>query len=134
MNSFQGHIASLVVEGSLTFIKAAVGEVQFSALVIDTPATADYLQEGHPVEVVFKETEVIICTGDTGKISLQNRLPGTVKHIESGKALSRLTLDTVCGPVVSVITTNAVNQLALQPGSKVTAMIKTNEIMIVIRN
>ena len=39
-------------------------------------------------------------------------------------------MDTDAGKVVSVITTNAVNELQLKPGTQITAMIKTNEIML----
>ncbi len=50
--------------------------------------------------------------------------------IESGQLLSRLALKTAVGLIFSVITTKAVNQLQLQVGSEITAMVKTNEVML----
>ena len=107
-----------------------VKEIRLSAIVIDTPETASYLKIGQSINVIFKETEVIIGKGVEHHISLQNKLEGTVQSIESGSLLSKLILDTIAGNVTSIITTNAVNQLQLEAGSKITAMVKTNEMML----
>ena len=101
-----------------------------SAIVIDTPETAPYLKIGNFITVVFKETEVIIGKWNTYEISLRNKFEGTIDFIESGELLSKLTISTLVGKIKSIITTNAVKQLNLEIGTEVTAMIKTNEIMI----
>ena len=130
MNILKGKIEAITVNGSLSLVHVKVKDTRLSAIVIDTPETASYLKIGHSIDVIFKETEVIIGMGVEHQISLQNKLEGTVQSIESGSLLSKLILDTQAGQVTSIITTNAVKQLGLQTGSQITAMIKTNEMML----
>ena len=132
MNSLKGEIASVTVNGSLSLVKVQVGEIRLSAIVIDTPETAPHLQPGNAIHVIFKETEVIVGKGTDHAISLQNKMEGKVLSIESGDLLSKLTLDTVAGEITAIITTNAVTQLQLQRGTTITAMVKTNEMMLSI--
>lgn len=110
-------------------VKVDVADVTFTSIVIETPETANYLKTGAPVIVMFKETEVIISK-NSADISLQNQIPVKVTAIEQGKLLSQLNLQYQQHTLCSIITTNAVQQLQLQPGSEVIAMIKTNEIML----
>ncbi|NER12862.1 tobe domain protein [Leptobacterium flavescens] len=130
MNILKGEIKNLSVKDSLSLVYVDVEGITLSAIVIDTPQTAAYLTPGSKIQLIFKETEVIIGKGKENHISLQNKLPGTIGFIEKGDLLSRLVVDTEAGKITSIITTNAVNQLGLETGSEVTAMIKTNEIML----
>lgn len=130
MNVLSGKISSVTPSGDLSLVKVDCSGVMISAIVIDTPATAPYLQTGHLIKLLFKETEVIIGKGHEHEISLQNRLNGEITHIEEGKLLSKITITAVTGPITSIITTNAVRQLGLAKGAKVSALIKTNEIML----
>jgi molybdate transport system regulatory protein len=130
MNTLVGKIEKITVSGSLSLVSIMVEQTLMNAIVIDTPQTAPYLYLGNTVNVIFKETEVIIGKGTQHHISLQNKLTGNIKHLESGELLSKLILETSAGKVISIITTNAVNNLQLKEGSEITAMIKTNEIML----
>ncbi len=130
MNILKGTIEKLTISGSLTLIGIKVNAVGLSAIVIDTPKTAPYLKIGNAITVVFKETEVIIGKGNTDAISLRNKFKGIIEILESKELLSKLTINTDVGKISSIITTNAVKQLKLEIGSAVTAMVKTNEILI----
>jgi len=130
MNILKGTIKKLTISGSLTLIGIKVNTTDMSAIVIDTPKTAPYLKVGNTITVVFKETEVIIGKGNTDEISLRNKFKGTIDVLESKELLSKLTITTNVGKISSIITTNAVKQLKLELGTVVTAMVKTNEIMI----
>ena len=130
MNILKGTIEKLTVSGSLTLINLKVKTSPITAIVIDTPETASYLKIGNIISVVFKETEVIIGKGNVDQISMQNKFVGVVSNVESKELLSKLTIDTSVGSISSIITTNAVKQLELAKGVEVTAMIKTNEIML----
>jgi molybdate transport system regulatory protein len=44
--------------------------------------------------------------------------------------LSKIVVESSVGNITSIITSNAVEQLQIKVGSQVTAMIKTNEIML----
>jgi molybdate transport system regulatory protein len=130
MNILNGIIEEITVNGALSLAYIRVGETRFTVIVIDTPATVSYLRAGNPIQVIFKETEVIIGKGTGHQVSLQNKLVGQIHKIESGALLSKIILETSAGRITSVITTNAVKKLQLKEGNEVTAMIKTNEIMI----
>ena len=130
MNIIKGKISRIKVNGDLSIVKVDIGETTFSTILIDTPDTASYLKLENEVSVIFKETEVILGVGDMSGISLRNKLVGKVISIESDRLLSKVTIDTDLGPITSIITSNAVTQLKIVVGLEVSAMIKTNELML----
>ena len=130
MNIITGNIESVAVNQALSLVKVSAGGLHFTTIVIDTPETAPYLVPGNTVKVIFKETEVILSPNANCKISLRNQIPGKIIRIDSDKLLSKLVIDSVVGKITSIITTNAVNQLGLEEGKDVFAMIKTNELML----
>ena len=130
MNSLKGEIEAIDVNGNLTLVGIKVGECHFKSIVIETPETVDYLHVGSKVNVLFKETEVIIGLGENMRISLRNKMISTITAIEKGKLLAKLVMQTNAGEVISIITSNAVDNLDLKEGGKVMAMVKTNEILL----
>ncbi|MDH3323376.1 MAG: TOBE domain-containing protein [Flavobacteriaceae bacterium] len=130
MNSLKGIIEAVNVSGDLSIITVKVAHTNFSAIVIDTPQTDPYLVKGNPIQVIFKETEVIIGVGSVDGISLRNKLFGKVVSIDSDNLLSKLVVDTDVGLITSIITTNSVKRLKIEIGTALTAMIKTNELML----
>lgn len=130
MNNLKGNIESITTSGHLSLVKVNVRGTTLSAIVIDTPESASYLKEGNSLNVVFKETEVIVAKGTEYQISLQNKISGKINHIESGELLSKVVVSTNVGDITSIITTNAVRQLQLNISDEITVMIKTNEIML----
>ena len=130
MNILKGEISHIESHDSLSLVKIKVGKYNFTTIVIETSDTADYLKIGNEINVLFKETEVLICRKPCPDISLQNRMDCSIQNIDRGKLLSHLTLLTEVGNIRSIITSNAVRQLGLKPKDAVIAMIKTNEIML----
>ena len=131
MNKLQGHIKTVEVSGTLSLVAVAVTpQLLLKTIVIDTPQTATYLKIDQQVELLFKETEVIIGIGNQSQISLQNQIPATLLNMEQGKLLSKLKLKTEAGEITSIISTAAVEALQLRDGSDVTAMVKLNEVML----
>lgn len=130
MNTFKGKVTSIKISGSLSLVEIDVGGIFFKSIVIENPDTAAWLKEGNEINVIFKETEVIIGKGMEHNVSMQNKIPGTILEIEEGALLSKLTVDTTIGKLITIITSGAVHQLQLQVGEAITAMIKTNEIML----
>lgn len=133
MNSLQGHITDIEVSGSLSIVTVRVNsENSMKAIVIETPETAPYLFHGNEVNVLFKETEVVIGLEHNLAVSMQNRIDGTIIRIEKGDLISKIRLDTSAGIIASVISTAAIGQLNLREGLFVTAMVKLTEIMLSI--
>lgn len=133
MNKLAGTIAAIATEGNLSLVKiqpALKRDDLVTAIMIDTSAAANFLFEGSEVNILFKETEVIIAKNFSGQISVQNKFRCTVKAIEKGKLLAKLLLNYAGAEIISIITVNAVNTLELNAGDEVTGLVKTNEISI----
>jgi molybdopterin-binding protein len=131
MNRIEGYIGHLEVSGDLTLVTVLVsGDISIKAIVIDTPKSAPYLEKKKKVAILFKETEVVIGDHSDHKVSLQNRMPGTIESLEQGELLSCLTLQTAAGIIRSTISTAAVLSLKLKPGMQIMAMVKLNEVML----
>jgi molybdate transport system regulatory protein len=130
MNRFAGHIAVWKTEGHLTLIDVTCGEITFKAVVLESPETLPEIADGNEVDVIFKETEVIIGLDPMSPISLRNRILCVIDDIDHGSLLCNLRMKCSEGSINSIITSHAVKQLQLEIGKKVWAMIKTNEVML----
>lgn len=64
------------------------------------------------------------------KISGRNQFQGTITNIENGIVTSKVQLDIGGHSLTAVITKDSVDDLGLQQGENVTAVIKATEIMI----
>ena len=131
MNKLQGEIINIETSGNISIVTTAINDtIELKAIVIETPASATYLKAGGAIVMLFKETEVVMGTDVKHAISLQNKIPGTIKEIEQGALLSKIILESSAGEITALISTNAVHQLDLKTGQKAVAMVKLNEIMI----
>ena len=130
MNRLKGIITAVATEKDISLVTVAAASEIFSALVIDTPDTAAYLKPQHEIIMVFKETEVAIGKNLTGGLSLRNRFNATIRHIESGKILSDITLDFKGHRLSAIITTQSVIDLNLAVGDMVVGLVKTNEVSL----
>lgn len=66
------------------------------------------------------------------KLSARNKLRGTVKSINSGEAIANVEMDISGQRLVASITVEAVQELGLQEGSGVTAVIKASDVLIAV--
>jgi molybdopterin-binding protein len=66
------------------------------------------------------------------KLSARNQLAGTVSEIRRGEAIANVVLDVAGQRLVASITVEAVDELGLSPGSRVTAVVKASDVMIAI--
>lgn len=130
MNKLTGIIRNVKSDTHMSIVEMEVKDTCLKTIVIETPSTAPFLQEGNAINVLFKETEVSIAKNHSGGISLQNKLECRITNIQKGKLLSKITLDFRGNDISSIITSAAVEQLALNVNDHVTALIKTNEIII----
>ena len=64
------------------------------------------------------------------KISARNQLAGKVVAIKKGSAIANVELDVAGQRLVASITVEAVDELGLEPGSEVTAVIKASDVMV----
>ncbi len=130
MNNLRGKIKTIKTHGNISQVKVDLGEVCFCTVIIETPKTASYLKIGNPIQVVFKETEVIIGKGKQEDNSIQNKVEGKIIEMEKGKILSKVIIKTGIGKISSFLTTDSAEILELEIGTQVCAMIQTTEIML----
>jgi molybdopterin-binding protein len=64
------------------------------------------------------------------KLSARNQLSGTVRDITRGPVTAKVELDVSGQRVVSSITVEAVDELALSEGDEVIAVIKASDVML----
>ena len=65
------------------------------------------------------------------KISGRNKLAATVKEIVRGAVMAKVVMDFNGTELVSVITVDSVDDLDLKVGDKVTALVKSTEMMVI---
>ncbi len=130
MNKLSGTVSKIQQSGAVILVDIRVEEHPFSALLIESAQTPDWLTEGNQVEVVFKETEVSLAKNLSGLISMRNRMNCRITGIEKGSLLSKVDLRFLNNRISSVITTRAVDSLQLTIGEEVEALVKANEISL----
>jgi molybdopterin-binding protein len=64
------------------------------------------------------------------KLSARNKLAGTVRAITRGEAIANVELDVSGQRLVASITVEAVEELGLEPGKDVQAVIKASDVII----
>jgi molybdopterin-binding protein len=64
------------------------------------------------------------------KLSARNQLRGTVVAITKGEAIANVQLDVAGQRLVASITVEAVEELGLEPGAEVTAVIKASDVIV----
>ena len=65
------------------------------------------------------------------ELSARNQFKGTVKGIRRGGVVAEVVVDIGNGQeIVSVITNDSVDRLALREGSQVTAIVKATEVLL----
>ena len=130
MNRLKGQIVAIDSNSHMSLVDVAVSLNVFSATLLETPATAEFLDVGSDVTLLFKETEIALAKNLTGLISLRNRIPVSVTGIERGDILSAVKLEYAGMHLVSVITTRAIDRLEIKVGDDLEALIKANEIAL----
>jgi len=129
MNRLKGQITEINTFEDLTLLNIDIANTIVKSIIIDDSKESQF-SVGKTVDVLFKETELIISKNKTDLISLQNQFECTITTLNIGKLLSQISLDFMGLNLCSIITSHSVNKLNLVAGDKVTAMVKTNEIMV----
>lgn len=134
MNKLTGIITNIQQSGAIILADIEVSRQTVSALLIHSDEQDEWMKVGNSVAVVFKETEVSIAKGLSGKISLRNRFLCSIEAIRKGELLSEITLQFGRYNLTSVITTRSVESLALKVGEQVEALVKANEVSLMKMN
>jgi len=88
------------------------------------------LAEGTAVRTMVKSTEVSLATGPVTGLSIRNQIPGTVSDVATGGAMATVKIAVEGGELTAAITKDAVADLGLTVGTRVTALIKSTEVSL----
>jgi molybdopterin-binding protein len=64
------------------------------------------------------------------RLSTRNRLPGTITEVVKGEAAARVSMQVGDNHMVALITRESAEELGLQPGKQVTALVKATDVMV----
>ncbi|QIN80564.1 molybdenum-pterin-binding protein [Rubrobacter marinus] len=64
------------------------------------------------------------------QISTRNRLPGRVTEVVKGEAAARVSIQVGDNNMVALITRESADELSLEPGKEVTALVKATDVML----
>jgi molybdopterin-binding protein len=64
------------------------------------------------------------------QMSARNRLPGTVTEVVRGEAAAKVTIRVGDNHVVALITRESADELGLEAGNEVTALVKATDVMV----
>jgi len=132
MNKLAGKITQIQQSGAIMLIDVDVDGHGFSAMLIDSSINHQWLLVGREITLLFKETEVSIAKDLLGKISMRNRLKCKVQAVNRGELLSSVLLENGQFSITSAITTRSVDSLQIKIGDEVEALIKANEISVMM--
>jgi molybdopterin-binding protein len=68
--------------------------------------------------------------GKTAMLSARNQLPAVVKSVKVGNVMAEVVMEVAGVEIVSAITRGSAEALKLQPGDRVTAIIKATEVIV----
>lgn len=128
MNSFPAHVEEIKSDEFFSCITVRVNDTDLKLLKTQAP---DWLRIGDEVECHIQEAAIAICKGaKEGSVSIENHLSGELQHFRKGMVLSEVSVETPCGMINSLITTDAFERMELCKGCEVTLLLKAVDIKL----
>ncbi|MEO2071307.1 MAG: tobe domain protein [Zunongwangia sp.] len=131
MNKLPGKIKHIKNSEYLSEVTIALeNNAMFNVFLVETPQTASYLKPEQKINLLFKETEVIISKNLTPEISIQNQLKAEIIEIKPGKILSEILLKSAVGEIKSLLGSTLLQQMNFAESQEVLILVKANEIIL----
>ena len=110
------------------------GGESLRAVITHESTQALALRPDAPVIVLVKAPAVLLATGLEGaRLSAGNRLEGYVQGVQPGAVNAEVTIATASGlQVVAIVTQHALDELGLQVGAPVTALVKASDVVLAV--
>ncbi len=121
MNQLAAIVKEIEKTDVVTYIRVEIGD---TTLCLIKPKTPEWLSVGDNVTCTFQETAVCVSKECPGRVSIENRLPATLKEVRQGASLCELTFESDMGEVISLITANAYETLGLTKGCEATMLLR----------
>jgi len=133
-NRFDATVESVTAGPAMTVVRARLsGGLEVTAAITSDAANDLNLDSGSQVHVLIKSTEVSVAVDPVGRVSIRNRIPGTVQSVDHGAAMTVVKIDLDEGGVLtSAITSESAADLGLAAGMPVTALVKSTDVSIAV--
>jgi molybdate transport system regulatory protein len=131
-NQFDATVESVTAGPAMSVVRVRLASGATLTAAITSDAAADLgLAPGLAVVALIKATEVGVAVDPVGRISIRNRLPGSVQAVESGTAMTVVKVALTNGDVLtSAITHESAEDLGLAEGVQVTALVKSTDVAL----
>lgn len=131
MNQIEGEISGIQSSEHMSLVLVDLGNgIEFHSILLDTAESAQYLQIGKKVNILFKETELVLSKEEKINISMENKILGTITEINKGEILTRVKLNTVIGDLIALVSSISSNNMSLKVNDQVLTMVKFNEVIL----
>lgn len=128
MNTFNAKVEDIKSDQFFSCITVRANDMELKLLKTEVPK---WLHIGDEVECRVQEAAIAICKGaKEGSVSIENHLSGELQHFRKGLVLSEVSVDTPCGKLNSLITTDAFDRMELCEGCSVTLLLKAVDIKL----
>ncbi len=127
MNRIAAVVKSIEDMEIVSYITLEMNEVEIRIIKSKVP---EWLSVGDTVFFTFAEISVCIGKACNGKVSIENRIPATLKQLRTNCSLCEVKFDSKIGDIVSLITQNAFDELQLDIGSQVTILLREIDINV----
>jgi len=105
----------------VTYIHVESGDTSLRLIKSKCP---NWVQPGDKVYCTFQEGSVCVSKECPGKVSIENRIPASVKSVRRSHSLCEVTFESELGTVVSLITDEAFDELGLEEGCAATMLLR----------
>jgi len=130
MNKLEGKIVEIQSSQNISMVKIDIDGDVFSSIILEGMSGPSNYKLNDSTAILFKEAEVGIAKGLTGRISLRNRFKAIIKKIEKAPILAKITLRYRKYDIESIITTLSAEQLELKENEEVEWLVKANEVTL----
>jgi molybdopterin-binding protein len=128
MNSFSATVEEIKSDQFFSCITIRVNDTDLKLLKTEVPK---WLHVGDEVECRVQEAAIAICKGaKEGSVSIENHIGGELQQFRKGLVLSEVSVNTPCGKLNSLITTDAFERMELCEGCNVTLLLKAVDIKL----
>jgi molybdopterin-binding protein len=128
MNTFSAKVEDIRSDEFFSCITVRVNDTDLKLLKTELPK---WLRVGDEVECRVQEAAIALYKGDKDEsVSIENHLKGELQHFRKGMVLSEVSVDTPCGKLNSLITTDAFDRMELCEGCAVTLLLKAVDIKL----
>ena len=130
MNKLKGKIVDIQSSENISIIHVDVDGDVLSSIVLEGKKGPFNYNVKDSVTLLFKETEVGLAKNLTGMISLRNRFKATIKKIDKGPVLAKVTLNYRDHIIESIISSQSAVGMKLKEKDEVEWLVKTNEVTL----